>query len=389
MSDTRGHMRRLALISILAGFAPVLSYAKGFWLSPLLPPGAPTAPPASLQTYEDEIIRDFLLKSLGELRITNLRGSIQLTGWTQDRIRVRAKRIVRAKSSEEGKRLLGALDLRYEITGRNAELSAEYGRGLDIESRLQERRNPHTRVDLEVQAPASLAVRLWSIDGAASVKDWNAPLDVRTSKGAIDVTGVRSSACILLCPLCDIQVTDVRGGVRVMGGQNPVKMRKIKGGTIYVETREGMIDLEQVEGEQLYVTQSGKIDARSLGGQVEFHSDSGAVTLRDVSGFLSGRSEVGGIFAHWVAPSFRDRALIESLTGRIELVLPRTTSAEVDFWSLFGKSETDLEVKTDLDRADRLRFGPEAPNRIRGRIGRGGELLRVFSERGDVKIRAD
>src|SRR5947209_1464148 len=105
---------------------------------------------ASAEEYQDEIERDFPLRSFGSLQLTNLRGGVTVQGWTQDKIRVRARRTVIADTPEASKSLLSALDFRYHVTSGDVELAAEYGQGLGIEERLKERKQPRTRMEMLV-----------------------------------------------------------------------------------------------------------------------------------------------------------------------------------------------------------------------------------------------
>lgn len=141
-----------------------------FAADPVLPSAVPSevAVP-KLADFQDEVERDFPVYALGRLQITNLRGGITVQGWSQDRIRVRGKRRVLANDLESAKAALSALDMRFSKTGREMELSAEYGRGMDIQERLQERRQSkeqQSSMDLIVLAPSSLRLRVLGVEGA-------------------------------------------------------------------------------------------------------------------------------------------------------------------------------------------------------------------------------
>jgi hypothetical protein len=81
----------------------------------------------------------------------------------------------------------------------------------------------------------------------------------------------------------------------------------------------------------------------------------------------------------WV---FSDRALIESVRGSITLGLPTLFSGDVDVWSLSGNTSIDFPVAPEEGAAS----GPQPANHLLGRIGTGGGLLKVFSERGDIHV---
>src|SRR5688500_4174946 len=106
--------------------------------------------------FFDEVEKDFSLRSMADLQVTNLRGGIIINGWPLDTIRVKARRKAIAETEEEAKKLFSNVDFRFRALDDDIELSAEYGRGLDIEQRLRERESPHTSMEMVVYAPAKL-----------------------------------------------------------------------------------------------------------------------------------------------------------------------------------------------------------------------------------------
>lgn len=344
---------------------------------------AQSGPPAVLRPYSDEIERDFSVRSVGQLQITNIRGDVELQGWALDKIRVKAQRTAGAESLDGAKRLLSGVDVRFRESGKNVDLSAEYGRGLDISERLHERRDPHTSMKMVVFAPMNMSVRVWAEAGKVSVKNWNAPVDVRTSTGAIDVSAVKADGVSTLCPGCAIRIAGVRGSVRCMGGDGDASLADVTGPQIYVESSGGNVIAERVSGEQLYVSGSGKITGKQLSGSIEFRTRQASVDFADLRGFLSGRTESGDIRATMRAWKFVDKALIESASGNIDLRLPMSFSGEVDLWSVKGK--VDVGFPLQISESNQA-VGPQPASHILGRISDGGDLLKVFSDRGDIRV---
>lgn len=339
---------------------------------------------AAAAEFHDEVERDFALRSIGTLHVTNLRGGIVIQGWAQDKIRVKARRRAVAPTAEEARRLLSVVDFRFRAVEGDIELSAEYGRGLGIQERLRERETPHTGMEMIVFAPSSLSLRVWSNEGAVAIKGWNAPVEVRTSSGEIRLEGARGGAVSLLCPSCAIAARGVRGSLRCVGGNGSVEVHDVSGKSVYVESTSGDIRASRVmAGEQLYVSKAGMIVGRELRGHVEFQTQRGDVDLQDGEGFLSGRTDTGHIRARMKSWRFTDKALIESVKGDIHLTLPRRFAAEVDLWSVNGKTRLGYPLEAITD--SRV-VGPEPANRLRGRIGDGGEQLKVHSQLGNVEV---
>lgn len=368
----------LLLVLVRAAFAADAPALVG----PVLPTtGEMPRATGGLRDFSDEIERDFTLRSIGRLEIANMRGNITVQGWALDRVRVKAKRYVRAASQTEAKRLLAAVDFRYEASQGDIELSAEYGRGLEIQERLQERADPRTRMEMVVYAPANLRLRVWAVAGSVALKSWNSDVEIRTADGPIDVDSVKSGNVSLLCPSCAIRVHGVRGSVRCMGGAGSIAISDVKGPQIYAETDGGPLSVSSVVGEQLYVSQSGGVSGKNLNGRIEFHTRDAPVEISDSSGFLSGRTDSGRITAAMRDWTFLDRALIETGQGSIRLALPGSFAGDVDVWSRTGK----MQLGFPLAQVESTQ-NPVSSHRAIGRIGDGGGALKIYSDSGDIDL---
>jgi hypothetical protein len=384
-------MRILSLLSRFALLPFALLVSEQAWAAHPVPSPVPSVVPTEsheVHEFHDEIERDFAVRSIAQLQVTNMRGDISIQGWSLDKIRIKARRKALASNAEEAKRLFSAVDFRHQASNSLIELAAEYGRGLSLEERLREREHPRTSMEMTVFAPAGLKLKIWGVDGKILVRGWSASVDVRDSTGSINIESVKSGGASVLCPSCAIRIRSVRGPVRSMGGSGNIELSDVDSRLVYVETEAGSISASQVRGEQLYVTKSGPITARELSGRIEFHAGDGPVRITDSSGFLSGRTTGGSIHAQMRDWKFADKAVIESVQGEIELKLPLDFSGEVDLKSGTGTTELGFPVEiTDERTVSRGGIVPSrSPGQITGRVGEGGELLKVSSTRGNVRV---
>ncbi|OFZ22207.1 MAG: hypothetical protein A2X94_01750 [Bdellovibrionales bacterium GWB1_55_8] len=333
--------------------------------------------------FVEEIERDFPLKSIGQLHVTNMRGDVSVQGWALDKIRIKARRKAIADTQEEAQKLFSTMDFRYRsIDGSDIELSAEYGRGLDIQARLKERESPRTGMEMIVFAPGNLKLKISTVDGKATAKSWSAPLEIRTAAGPIVVQRVKSQSVSLLCPSCLMKIENVKASIRCMGGTGKIELKEVRGGSVYAETSSGSIVMNTVIGEQLYVSSSGEITGKALDGRIEFHAQTAPVEINSSSGFLSGRTTSGAISAQMKRWKFSDKALIETDSGNISLRLPFAFSGDVDIWSLEGKTEVGFPVR----KLEEAAVGPQPAERFYGRVRDGGELLKLYTKFGNIRV---
>jgi DUF4097 and DUF4098 domain-containing protein YvlB len=331
----------------------------------------------------DEIDRDFLLRSVGQFQVSNTRGSVEVRGWALDKIRVKARRKADGETEEEARKQLVQSDVRFRPADGQLVLSAEYGKGLELQDLMKERTQPHARMDIVVFAPSHLRLRVWTNAGGVRVKSWSSAVDVRASSGDIEVENISGDAVTVQCPECNIRLKAVRASVRVAGGVGSLDLNDVSGADIYAETSSGPLKISKAQGEQLYVSKSGAIHGHDLNGHVEFHSRDGLVDISDASGFISGQTDSGDISARVRSWRFRDKGLIETRKGNVTLVLPANFSGDLDARSVFGSAESEFSIrKTEEQQA----YGPEPASHLLGRIGEGGEVLRVHSDRGNIRI---
>lgn len=164
----------------VAASQPVVSASPGI---------SATAIRGSHETFE----KDYPLRSTGEISVINARGDIVVEGWAQDRVRVRGEKTARIEDPSEAHRLMGFTDFGFSQIGKTIELSAEYGKGLDIEQRLKERSLSRVSMDLTIYAPSSLPLKVWAVNGKVTVRNWSAPIEVRTTEGAVEIENVKRS----------------------------------------------------------------------------------------------------------------------------------------------------------------------------------------------------
>jgi DUF4097 and DUF4098 domain-containing protein YvlB len=364
-----------------------LFFVLGFLLWAGIPQGIQVA---RATEFQDSIVREFPLRSLGDLRITNARGDIYIDGWAQDRVRIQALRKAHAASLDEAKKIFAYTDIKYKNVDSEIEVSAEYGRGLSIEERLKERRSPKVSMDLHVLAPANLSLHVWAVSGHVVVKGWDTHLEVRSTEGVVDIDSIHKGDVAVLCPSCTLHVRNVHASVRCMGGSGGIEVSNVSGPHVYVESDGGSVNLSKIDGKQLYVSKSGSIQGTQLKGRIEFHTRQGNVSISDSSGFISGRTESGAVSAemnHWF---FADKALIESVTGNVSLILPPSFSGEVDLRSGSGHVSSAFSLilppNSEGEGLLREKASRRPFSRLMGVVNDGGEELKLASGSGNVSL---
>jgi len=291
----------------------------------------------ALEAETDVIEREFPMRRVVSLHLSNLRGGITVQGWSQDRIRVHATRKVAAESAEARTHFREAADIRFAAVEGVYEVSAEYGRSLSLEERLRERAQPRTQMDLVVQVPQGLSMRVGTVDGAIKLSAWKGNAEIRSSSGAIDLDSVEGDSLSAFCDDCSLHIKNVKGNLRANTRSGEVRLEAIQSTSLFVETQTGRISAKNVHSpQQLYVSHAGDFSAESIEGNVEFSNTSGNVNVKGLRGFISGRTLTGSVNVDVDVWKFSERALFESQEGRVSLRLPRDFVGEVELRSAAG-----------------------------------------------------
>ena len=336
--------------------------------------------------FFEESEKDFSLRSIGQLEVKNFKGNLQVQGWPLDKIRIKLKKSVKAGSPEVAKELLTRIS--YRLVSRNArdeeiEISNQYSEQLSIKDRLKENEHPTVRMDLIVFAPSRIKLDAWVANGQLTLKNWNAPVTIRSNQGTVLGEDITADTTSVFCSACAISLKNIKGSVHCVGGEGKISLEGVAGSQIYSEVREGSLSLVRIQGDQLYVANRGDISGNSLEGNIQFQSRQAAVDLKNISGHVSGTSEKGNISLAIQKWTPLGQSLVESIDGSISLTLPWRVSANVDIWSPNGKTNVDFPI-TGTTREQIL--DQNSSKRWVGRLRDGGELIKIFTKTGNIKV---
>jgi hypothetical protein len=189
-------------------------------------------------------------------------GSLEVRGVAgQDAIEVRATIIVDHADDDEGREFIRKrVDLRLERDGDSARLVSQVkqpvlGRSADA------------RIDVEVVAPANLALRIDDGSGSVDVADFVADVSIDDGSGSIDVRTVGN-----------LQIDDGSGSIDINGASGDVHVNDGSGslvianvgGTVTIDDGSGSIRVSDVAGDLVIIESgSGSVSFSGIEGTVE------------------------------------------------------------------------------------------------------------------------
>ncbi|MCM0605988.1 MAG: DUF4097 family beta strand repeat protein [Xanthomonadaceae bacterium] len=316
-------------------------------------------------------IHDYHLKSTAGITILNHYGAIEVQGWSLDKVRVEVKKSTNGNLSFEVDQSENKFEIRT-TAGKNQFLAEK----IKTRSKL-----PEGGIDLLVRAPAHVPLTLLSKNSKIVLKGWGALTEISASHGDIKIENITSPVTRIACPDCKIRIGDAKGTIKISGGKGNIDLKQIESQDLFIESTSGIVNLEQVSGSGILVTDSGQMRAKKLEGQYAFKSRSAEVLLTETKGSIHGESRSGNIHIEVKEWTSLDKQLISSEEGSIHVSLPPSFSGEIEAVSQMGKLNMDFPLTKTV--AKKI-YGPEPMNHYMGKAGRGGELLSIQSTKGNI-----
>jgi len=195
---------------------------------------------------------------------------------------------------------------------------------------------------------------------------------LRTSAGPIRVEDVTGSIRVR-ARNGPIQVTGSQGNARLRSELGDVRVNELRG-VLNIHAQDGKIALAWVDGEVRITSARGNIEARHVRGSLEARTDGGEVALLEVSGPAVVKSERGSVLANFDG---NPGGVLETRHGTVEISLGDGKGVELDAHSADGTVELGPGLRFEGERES---------DRVVGRVNGGGESLRVYSGRGNVRL---
>lgn len=271
------------------------------------------------------------LNADAEVALDNLKGRIEVTTWDRNEIRIAGER------GDGTKALL--------IEGDAAKLR------------------------VKIEYPESKGwFGTWNSEGDASQLRVTLPvgasLSVDSVSAEVDVRGVAGRR---------LSIENVSGDVLVLSAAREVEIETVSG-EVSAELGGDEVEVESVSGDvEVRGDLRGKVSLEAVSGGVQL--DSGGAARQISAGVVSGDVRLR------TALQADGRLSAESLSGDLEVILPKSTSAVVRASSFSG------DIRSDQGTVDKEEYGPGSSLSVTLASGAGRIDLETFS--GDLRLRLE
>jgi len=213
-----------------------------------------------------------------------------------------------------------------------------------------------SRVRYEIEVPAETA------------------LDIHTSGGRIAIERIRSRSKLDTSG-GGIEARDMVGDLDANTSGGPIKLGDIKGRS-RVETSGGGIEGTNLDGPLSAETSGGSIRLDRVTGDIRATSSGGGIHIAEAGGRIEAETSGGGIEASFAKGNARGGSL-ETSGGGIEVAIDPEVGFEIDAHGNSVSTDVPLRVVGKVSRES-----------LRGSLGKGGEMLRLHTSGGSVRIRS-
>jgi DUF4097 and DUF4098 domain-containing protein YvlB len=276
--------------------------------------------------FKEDFRMSYPLKSGASLSIENLNGSIEIISWEKDTVDVNGTKYAATEDTLK----------RMKIEAEQTET------GL----RLRTARPDTTRCNCGAKYILRVPKRL-RLEG------------INTSNGSI-------------------RVEDIEGDARLVSSNGSVRITRLRG-RLDAKTSNASVELRTVTGDVVVRTSNGAIRADGIEGSLDADTSNASITAR-IEKLAPGKplkleSSNGSIDLS--LPDYKDQAIdADTSNSSITLRLPAVWNGEL------RASTSNANVTSDFE----VGGSTSSKNRLEGRVGQGGQTIRLNTSNGSIRV---
>jgi DUF4097 and DUF4098 domain-containing protein YvlB len=295
---------------------------------------APPPPPAEETVTADAgaakpLERNYSFAADGSIEITNVRGSVTVTGTDQNAVTLSGSLGAGSRLAIEGS------DHHLELRVESEQQGGWFGN----------------------HGPASDTTLVISVPHSASLK-----LDLVSADSKVSGIDGRS-----------LDVDNVSGKVQLNSTAHAIEVDSVSGSVTLEAPKGGAVERAHLQ------TVSGDIRATGVDGRVKLETVSGSISYTAPTVAEFNAETVSGTVDASAAPAKNARMHVETMSGHLRLNLPASLSARVTAETFSGN------IKTDFGTVSKTEFGPGSS--LDARVGDGDARIETESFSGSIELR--
>jgi hypothetical protein len=278
--------------------------------------------------YKEDFNYSYDLKPGGQLSLENVNGSVEITGWDQNRIDITGTKYASSEAAMKALKI-DVVPMADSVRIRTVPPSGHRG-GWGAKYVIKV---PH-RIELDRIASSNGSIRIEALEGSARL---------RTSNGSVKIIRVKGP----------VEATTSNAGIEVAEHD----------GSLIAHSSNGGIRADRVRGYLEATTSNASINARLLepvpGKRVRLDTSNGSISL-EMAEFRGNEIE------------------LDTSNSSITLRLPPNAKAQLKANTSNSNIQSDFDVN--------VREGALGKSRVEGEINGGGPLLNLSTSNGSIRV---
>ncbi|MBL8206958.1 MAG: DUF4097 family beta strand repeat protein [Blastocatellia bacterium] len=388
---------------------------------------------------QDDLHQSYPLNANGTVSVTNISGSIRITGWNENRVQVEAVKrgnkdefsLVEIRVSNSPERLQietiyprsswrqnrnvwveyelkvpqGAILNPIATTSGNITITEAGGRviarstsgNVTVERTSGETNLNTTSGDITAERTSG-TLTINSTSGNVHVKEVKSKLSIHTTSGDVLATDLRDDASMTVTS-GEIRVETASGRVHARAMSGEVRVKDI-GGDAMLESISDAVIAENVKGRVTITAVSADVMVRNAQEGARINSVSGTITVTQTKGLIEAKTTSGDVIVQDVdsheiqlgthSGSISYNGLIyddgrysfDSFNGSVAITIPANSNFSLLATTFNGNLETDFSITIPPGTTQTNR-----PKRLQGTHGNGGAQLKINGFSADIKLK--
>jgi putative adhesin len=201
-------------------------------------------------------------------------------------------------------------------------------------------------------------------------------LEVKTSGGSVEISRLRRDADLNTSG-GSIKVSELAANLLAHTSGGSVGLREVTGNA-KVDTSGGSIEGDTVSGALDVRTSGGSIRLEKVRGDLLAHTSGGSIHIDDAAGKVDASTSGGSVEVAFAKGNARG-GQVETSGGGVRVSLDPSVNLDLEAEASSGRVTSDVPIQTS---------GTISTSHLHGKIGSGGETLRVHSDGGPIHIEA-
>ena len=279
-------------------------------------------------------------------------GRISFEGSDAAQVVVRAKKEVRAPTSEEAQEFAKTIQIHVVRRGNGIKIYEEHpkpSKGINF------------AVHYEIQGPSAVDIKCRKDIGSIQIRRVNGAVNAENSNGRIELQNVKGHLN-LHTDIGSIKLQEISGRVHAVSSNGRIELQNVRG-HLNLRTSIGSIKLEEISGRVHAVSSNGRIEGiiESLEDEGLFSTDIGRIDVKIRKG---------------IAP-----ITATTSNGAIEVTLPADFSGKLDAKTSNGQIKSEFTTLAGVTKRG-------LKNTLVGKIGDGGEAtIKLQTSIGRIQIK--